>query len=429
MSKHTIKRTLVLTAFLCLAAFSAITSGSGTAARNAEHWVSVDSSELETVADFVKMSDNGPPINARVERIVGGIAILRLNDTQMEELSRAMHEHFQKCGGFVAHGSRAEAIAWIERMHSVDPEVPSVVYTIDNATVVSQMMAAVRELDNRQVIIDLSAFPNRRYNQPSGLDSANWIKDRWTSLAAGRADTTVEFYDHPGISPQPSIVMTIVGRTLPNEVVVLGAQQESINLGGQTLIAPGADDDASGVACLTEMIRVMMAKGFRPNRTVKFMAYAAEEVGLRGSNAIAAAYQAASTNVVGVLQLDMTNYRGSMGYDIVMITDFTNAAQNQFVRELITAYQPGLFVGNSACGYACSDHASWHNRSYPASFPFEAPFNDDNPWIHTANDTIAQSNNNANHALRFTKLGLSYVAELAKGCMSLRLPCKPVADW
>lgn len=413
-------------AVLSIAAFSAI--GGGTSARTAEHWISVDSSELDVVAASVNMSDDGPPINARVESIVSGIAILRLNDSQMEELSRAMHQHFHKCGGFVRHSSRAEALGWVERMHAA-PEAPTVVYTIDNSTVASQLNSIVSEPDNRQVIIDLSAFPNRRHNQPSGLDSANWIKNKWTALAAGRGDVTVEFYDHPGITPQPSIVMTIQGRTLPSEVVVLGAHQDSINLGGQTLPAPGADDDASGVACLTEIIRVIMAKGFRPNRTVKFMAYAAEEVGLRGSDAIAAAYRTANTNVVGVLQLDMTNYRGSQGYDIVMITDFTNAAQNQFLRDLISAYQPGLTVGNSACGYACSDHASWTNRNYVASFPFEAPFNDDNPWIHTANDTISQSNNNANHAFRFTRLGLSYVAELAKGCMNLRLPCKPTADW
>jgi leucyl aminopeptidase len=345
----------------------------------------------------------------------------------MEELSRAMHEQFHKCGGFVAHASEAEAVAWVENLRSVDPDAPTIDYTIDNPATVP-LIGAAGELETRQVIIDLSAFPNRRYNQPSGLESANWIKNRWTQFSNARGNiTSVEFVNHPpNVSPQPSVVMTIRGSRFPDEVVVLGAHQDSINLGGQTLPAPGADDDASGVACLTEIIRVLTAKVFRPERTVKFMAYAAEEVGLRGSDAIAASYRAANTNVVGVLQLDMTNYRGSQGFDMVMITDFTNAAQNQFIRDLITTYQPGLLVTNSACGYACSDHASWNNRNYPASFPFEAPFGNDNPFIHTANDTIAQSNNNANHAHRFTKLGISYVTELAKGCISPRTPC-PIA--
>ena len=157
----------------------------------------------------------------------------------------------------------------------------------------------------------------------------------------------------------------------------------------------------------------------RAERTVQFMAYAAEEIGLRGSNAIATSYRNANKNVIGVMQLDMTNYRGTLGYDIVIFTDFTNAAQNQFVTNLINTYQPGLNITTSACGYACSDHASWHNKSYPASMPFEATFNNDNPNIHTANDTISVSNNNANHAMRFTKLALSFVGELAKGCVAI----------
>ena len=73
--------------------------------------------------------------------------------------------------------------------------------------------------------------------------------------------------------------------------------------------APGADDDASGIATLTEVLRIAMAEGYRPRRTVMFMGYSAEEVGLRGSRAIAQRFAAEGRNVVGVLQMDMTNYR------------------------------------------------------------------------------------------------------------------------
>ena len=41
--------------------------------------------------------------------------------------------------------------------------------------------------------------------EASGMDSANWIKNKWTTLAAGRSDVTVDFYNHPtATSPQPS---------------------------------------------------------------------------------------------------------------------------------------------------------------------------------------------------------------------------------
>ena len=90
------------------------------------------------------------------------------------------------------------------------------------------------------------------------------------------------------------MILTVQGAELPDEIVVLGAHLDSINTSGggsTTQRAPGADDDASGIATLTEVIRISLASGWRPKRTVKFMGYAAEEVGLRGSKAIAQSFR------------------------------------------------------------------------------------------------------------------------------------------
>ena len=232
----------------------------------------------------------------------------------------------------------------------------------------------------------------------------------------------MESFRHTGfVTQQPSVILTVQGTALPSEVVVLGAHQDS-TIGGGCGLSPGADDDASGVASLSEVLRVAFALGYRPERTVKFMAYAAEEVGLLGSSEIAAKFQQQGTDVVGVFQLDMTNYKGSSS-DIYLINDHTNAAQNTFVGDLIDVYLTGVTRGTTVCQYACSDHASWHSRGYAASFPFEAyfqPFPPNpqyNPFIHTPNDTLAKSGNNANHALKFSKLAAAYMAELAKGTL------------
>ncbi|MBP6002589.1 MAG: M20/M25/M40 family metallo-hydrolase [Pyrinomonadaceae bacterium] len=412
-------KALAIVAVVCCAVIGVLMYAGASRADKFDYWVTVDSAELTHIQNTLAADETQlKSVDVRVVR--DGIAVVRLNEPQMEALSSSMHDKFHKCSGYIAHPTEDAAIESINELARVDAAQQLVTYTIDNQAAVTPMLVEANELQNRQVILDLSAFPNRRYNQPSGMDSANWIKNKWTTLAAGRSDVTVEFYAHPtATSPQPSIILTINGTTLPDEIVVLGAHQDSINTGGSTLAAPGADDDASGIACLTETIRVLMAKNFRPNRTVKFMAYAAEEVGLRGSNAIAAEYRTLNKNVIGVMQLDMTNYKGTLGNDIVIFTDYTNAAQNQFVRDLITAYMPTMVVGTSSCGYGCSDHAAWHNKSYPASFPFESTFSDDNTAIHSANDTISRSNNNATHALKFTKLALSYVGELAKGSLAV----------
>ena len=126
---------------------------------------------------------------------------------------------------------------------------------------------------------------------------------------------------------------------------------------------------------------------------------------------IARSYKAQNKNVIGVLQLDMTNFNGSSN-DISIVSDYTNDAQNTFLKTLIDTYLTDLTWATSTCGYACSDHASWTSQGFPASIPFEAQKNDMNRRIHTANDTIEQSGGTAEHALKFAKLALAYVIEL-----------------
>ncbi|HEX5061371.1 MAG TPA: M28 family peptidase, partial [Kofleriaceae bacterium] len=157
----------------------------------------------------------------------------------------------------------------------------------------------------------------------------------------------------------------------------------------------------------------LLAQDYRPARTIQFVAYAAEEVGLVGSTQLAKAYKQRGIDVVGALQLDMTNYQGS-DKDIWLMKDFTSAAQNTFITRLIDTYV-GATWGLDACGYACSDHASWYRAGVPASMPFESRMRDRNKSIHTADDTLELSNNNADHALKFAKLGAAYAVEMAKG--------------
>lgn len=380
-------------------------------------WITVDENELRHIQNVNR--NKGEGFDLKFVEKSGGLSVIESDERQILDLSRDMHEEFHKCAGFMSHETLDAARLSIAETLRAESNQPVAEYTIDNETAVNPMMAETRESEILETITRLSTdFPNRRHNQPSGLDSANWIKNKWTQLAAGRSDITVEFFNHLAAdTPQPSIILTVRGTTLPDEVVVLGAHQDSINRNGATLDAPGADDDASGIASLTEVIRVLVAKNFRPRRSLKFMAYAAEEVGLVGSKAIAADFQARAVNVVGVLQLDMTNYKSTDStFDISIINDFTNAAQNQFVRELIWNYQPSLTIADANCGYSCSDHASWTNKGFPASFPFEPR---SNPTIHTTGDTLAQSGNNAGHAVKYSRIAVSYIGELAKGTLGL----------
>jgi leucyl aminopeptidase len=395
---------------LALATAAALATGPATAGPD-DVWITLGQKEAAHLTASLARAGREDALSVESE---GEVVVARSRERDLAVLSRIIHDELHRCGGFAFHASRDDAFQAVARELALVPAEALVEYTIDNGPVVQTLVAGMQEANLRATITSLAAFFTRYHTTQTGLDSANWIRNQWAGFAAGRPDVTVQLVAHPAATtPQPSVVLTIPGTTLPSEIVVLGAHQDSIN-GGAAGRAPGADDDASGVASLSEVIRVALANDYRPLRTVKFMAYAAEEVGLRGSADIAAQHRTANANVVGVLQLDMTNYKGNASVDFALVTDRTNAAQNTFVGQLIDTYL-GLARVNTQCGYACSDHASWNTQGYASSFPHEAPLADSNPFIHTANDTLAQSGNNANHALKYSKLAGAYLAELAKG--------------
>ncbi|MFB1479704.1 M20/M25/M40 family metallo-hydrolase [Corallococcus sp. RDP092CA] len=385
--------------------------------RDKEVFITLGSETVETVrSSFRAVGAMAPTL----VREANGVSVLKLTESQLGDVSAIMHDRYHRCAGFMAHDTQEAALA---ALTPAQPTQSLVGYTLDNAPVVNSLFTGLQEASIRGIITQLSSYTNRYYNNSTGgTQAATWLKDTWTSYASGRDDVSVQLYTHAGWT-QPSVIATITGAVYPDEVVVIGGHLDSINSTGSsssfpTATAPGADDDASGVATLSEVFRVAMAKGYKPARTVKFMAYAAEEVGLKGSQAIAQAHYSANINVVGVLQLDMTNYRGST-WEVTLVTDNTNAAQNAFLGNLIDTYT-GYSRTTITCGYGCSDHAAWNEQGYPASLPFEALMSQHSPYIHSADDTLAnstdgQSGNNANNALKFARIGAAYLAELGKG--------------
>ncbi|MCY7355188.1 MAG: M20/M25/M40 family metallo-hydrolase [Lysobacter sp.] len=351
------------------------------------------------------------------------LVIASMPTYRLEELSHYMHEEEGRCGGYFAFGSQVEAETFIRNDKSAQAVSTSFLadYSIDKQALVNPWMLQVQETNIRATISHLSSYQNRYFASSHGYNAAVWIRDTWLGIAAGRRDVTAELFTAcTNCSTQPSVILTIRGFEFPDEIVVLGGHLDSIrqsNPPGTTaenMVAPGADDDASGIATLTEILRVAMANGYRPKRTIKFMGYAAEEVGLRGSKAIAQSFQAQGKNVVGVLQLDMTNWKSpSSTFDINMISDYSNAPLQQFTRNLFATYMTprGFTMNETACGYACSDHASWTASGFPAVMYDEGPIF---PSLHTTNDRLENMGGTANHSVPIAQLGVAFMVELGK---------------
>jgi Zn-dependent M28 family amino/carboxypeptidase len=153
--------------------------------------------------------------------------------------------------------------------------------------------------------------PNR------GIGAAtNWVFDQFTQYAAAsNGRLTVEkqtFIQPPGPrNPEPVSVTNVIG-------TLHGSQPESANriylVSGHldsrctdvldfTCDAPGADDDASGVAAVLELARVMAKHSF--DATIVFAVFDGEEQGTFGSIHYAQTAKAAGMNIAGMFSNDI----------------------------------------------------------------------------------------------------------------------------
>jgi carboxypeptidase Q len=107
-----------------------------------------------------------------------------------------------------------------------------------------------------------------------GRDSGSRLRERLKSEVRSAHIRIVNVIG-PGIAR--NVVATIQGTKWPDEVVLLGGHLDSLDL------ATGAVDDGTGSMWVLDVARGLMARGFRPKRSVRFVFFMGEEEGLVGS--------------------------------------------------------------------------------------------------------------------------------------------------
>lgn len=357
----------------------------------------------------------GAPVLARDSSIDVGYALL--TEKQLGALSKRMHDN-GKCGGFerlqgTGLTTAVNALEDLSRLVKKDRALVAsraVKVQMDKKPEIEAALREVMEENIRGTVEWLSAFPSRYNKQSSPNVHVEQLKAKLEALVAGfKGRATVELVSHSS-TPQKSLRVRLEGKTRPNEIVVMGGHLDSISGWGGGSRAPGADDNASGSACIFEALRILVAKG-PADRTMEFYWYAGEESGLLGSAEIARDYKGANKDVVAALQLDMTMFPGSGQLVVGNVDDFTSAWLREYLVAMNDAYL-GVRLISDHCGYACSDHASWYRQGYPTLMPFESDTEHMNHNIHTASDVIS-AQTSFSHAMTFAKIAVVMGMDLA----------------
>ncbi len=221
-----------------------------------------------------------------------------------------------------------------------------------------------------------------------------------------RLDPSAPALAHAGITseaPVRNVIGVIPGRgTLAGETVVLGAHYDHLGLGGMGSLDPdsagvvhnGADDNASGTAALIEAARLLVARRTSSHRTVVFVAFTAEELGLIGSEHYAR-HPTPGGPTVAMINFDMV---GRLEDDSLVVIGTGSAPEWPALLDSVNARR-GLPLSRVADPWGRSDHSSFYGRGIPV--------------IHFFTNTHADYHRTTDDWVRIDAPGLARVAALA----------------
>lgn len=170
------------------------------------------------------------------------------------------------------------------------PEVGSVAFTVDPD--IAALLNNISRQNLFAYVRALESFGTRHTLSPTepgtfGIGAARrWIYDELNRVGSDRLDVRIDEFPltYGGIeTTQQNIIATLPGEGSHPGIIVVMAHYDSRNENpddGQGL-APGANDNASGVAVLMETARLLSARTWQ--QTIVFAFLAAEEQGTFGS--------------------------------------------------------------------------------------------------------------------------------------------------
>jgi hypothetical protein len=280
---------------------------------------------------------------------------------------------------------------------------------------------SVENIRNHILNLEYAGGYGSRVTFTPGNDSAAvYIKNEFDKIP-GIITTLDTFYiadaDTPfNIKPQYNIIATVPGKINPEKQFILGAHYDcsASRMGSTiwqqqwyTIKAPGADDNATGVASILEIARLLCdtSINFYNNYTIKLIAYAAEESNPSfsdhhyGSVKHAKDSKLNNEQIEGMISVDMIGYNDNYSYTAI-VSDANSAFIGQKIIESRSLFNIPIITNNAPfISASYSDHQSYNDEGYNAVLLIEyappwnnGPYYIANPYYHKSSDTTGTVN-------------------------------------
>ena len=199
------------------------------------------------------------------------------------------------------------------------------------------------------------------------------------------------------------------GTRFPDQKYIICAHYDDMPT---STIAPGADDNASGVVAVIEAARLLAS--FPSEYTLEFAIWDEEEIGLVGSRAYADSAALAGDQILGVLNFDMIAWDSNNDFTLTLGTNTLSQHLTNEYQDVMKMYTPEFTW--TYTDIEASDHSSFWDKNYPAILAIEEYPGDFNAYYHTPDDNFSNIN-----LTYFTRMVQAAVAGLASEGWNCRM--------
>lgn len=312
------------------------------------------------------------------------------------------------------------------KMAPVNREFPVVT---DENIVIRWMMNQVN-MDSLQATVQhLQDYQSRYWSSTNAFAASDWIAGRMAALGLEVEQQPFSANTWYGSGQAaPNVIGIQRGTVYPEVYVVCGSHFDSFTWSAPSGgAAPGADDNATGVASVLESARIMTQYNFE--YSIVYCAYGCEEMGLFGSDVYAERCQQQGMEILGYFNNDMNGYLNPGDpIHIDLIYPNSVAPIGEYYMNVANIYFPELQVRHVNFNEGDSDHTSFNNHGYMGIYPFE-DYQNYSPYIHTVNDLIGNSVNSWEMSQQYCRMNIGCLAEIANPVSGPMVYCNEVTDF
>ena len=286
----------------------------------------------------------------------------------------------------VSSGIHVIELNGIKRFKNERYVLPSSSFQPNDSTIY-QIVSAVNPDSIRYTIQSLQNFQTRFLLASTRDSVAGWIKAQF--LRWGYTDVVIDSFDYNG-TWQKNVIATLPGIYNPDKINIVGGHHDSYSSGNPMVLAPGADDNASGTSAVLEIARVLMEKNYQPESTIKFITFAAEEYGLYGSEDFALKAFNSGMDIGIMINHDMISHTYSpVNSSTVNINYYSGFEYLRELAKYCTQTYSIINAQNGSPNSSGSDSYSFWQLGFPSVYFEEGDFS---PYYHSPADTIGNYN-------------------------------------